>query len=329
MRLPRAALLATAFVLPAAWLRRPQAPARCIPRISRVVADLERAEAFYRDALGFRPVVRERTDPQVLAALGVPDADAQESVMQLGKQTVALVRFAAPGRRYPPDSRSDDLWFQHLAVVVGDMDAAYRHLARQGGWQPITSGGPQLLPPANGGVRAFKFRDPDGHPLELIWFPPGQGRAVWHDGASGSPFLGIDHSALAVASARRSLRFYRALGLHVSDRSFNQGPAQARLDGLSGARVRVTGLRPGAEASPGLELLAYRPPGRPAATASPRDLVTDWVTLALDGRPAAHPARSAIRMVTGSSWSITATRSVRPREAPSHASTREDAARSR
>ena len=255
---------------------------RRILRISRVVADLDRAEAFYRDALCFITVTRGPADLPMQRALGAPDGGAEEVVLRLGAEEIALVRFAAPGQPYPRDSRSNDLWFQHLAIAVTDMEAAYAHLRTCADWQPISAGGPQLLPPANGNVQAFKFRDPDGHPLELICFPPGQGRAVWRSrAASATPFLGIDHSALAVASTRRSLGFYRALGLRVVGRSLNRGPAQAGLDRLPGAQVRVTGLRPAAATGPGLELLAYRPPGRPAETARANDLVTDWVTMAI------------------------------------------------
>ncbi|MGH6988481.1 MAG: VOC family protein [Stellaceae bacterium] len=251
-------------------------PSRIL-RVSRVVAELARAEAFYRDALAFRTVERGSTDATVLAVLGA--GAAAEIVMRLGAQEIALVRFAAPGRPYPADSHSNDLWFQHLAIVVDDIDAAYAHLAAQSGWRPISENGPELLPPETGGVRAFKFRDPDGHPLELIWFPEGEGRPVWHRRGAASPFLGIDHSALAVTSTSRSLDFYRALGLKVDTRSLNQGPAQSRLDGLAGTRVRVTGLRPGAPESMGLELLAYRPPGRRAEAIGANDIQTDWVTL--------------------------------------------------
>ena len=119
--------------------------------------------------------------------------------------------------------------------------------------------------------------------------PANQGRPVWHGNASHGPFLGIDHSALSIASTRRSLGFYRALGLRVSDRSLNHGPAQARLDGLAGARVRVTGLRPASAAGPGLELLNYRPPGRPAGMTYPNDVATDWVTLAVSPSPGTSP----------------------------------------
>jgi catechol 2,3-dioxygenase-like lactoylglutathione lyase family enzyme len=158
-------------------------------------------------------------------------------------------------------------------------------LSSHAGWCPISEGGPQLLPPSNGAVRAFKFRDPDGHPVELIWFPPAQGRAVWHQKVSVASFLGIDHSALSVASTPRSLAFYRALGLRVTERSVNQGPAQERLDGLPGAQVRVTSLRPVSAVSPGVELLGYRPSGRAAGIVFPNDLVTDWVTLTVHPSP--------------------------------------------
>jgi len=256
-----------------------------ILRISRVISDLDRAEAFYRDVLGFRAIARGPSDRATLAALGLADIGAAEVVMRLGAQDIALVRFTRQGRPYPRDSRSNDLWFQHLAIVVKDMGVAYAHLSSHAGWYPISEDGPQLLPPSNGSVRAFKFRDPDGHPLELIWFPPGQGRAVWHKGVSTAPFLGIDHSALSVASTSPSLEFYRALGLRVSDRSLNRGPAQVRLDGLQGARVRVTGLRPALATSVGLELLAYQPPGRSAGLTFANDLVTDWITLAVRTSP--------------------------------------------
>jgi catechol 2,3-dioxygenase-like lactoylglutathione lyase family enzyme len=251
-----------------------------IRRISRVVSDLRRAEAFYCEALGFKAVTRQPADQTILSALGCDDT-AQEVALRLGDQTLALVQFASPGRPYPPDSRSSDLWFQHLAIVVADMEAACDHLARQPGWRPISQGGRQHLPPANGGVWAFKFRDPDGHPLELIWFPPGEGRVVWQQKPPGVEFQGIDHSALAVASTDTSLDFYRGLGFKVSNRSLNRGPAQSRLDGLPNAQVRVTALRPSCDTSPGLELLAYDPPGRSFGPAEPNDLITDWVTLAV------------------------------------------------
>lgn len=274
MRFSRIALfLATAGLLVFASKPRRLAAQRIV-RFSRVVSDLARAEAFYRDALGFQTIHGRRSEP-----LPFITGEAEEIVMRLGEETIALVRFAELGWPYPPGSRANDVWFQHLAIVVNDMDAAYAHLLHQPGWQPISEGGPISLPASNGGVRAFKFRDPDGHPLELIWFPPGQGRAVWHEQPASRLFLGVDHSALTVRSTRRSVAFYRGLGLRVSERSLNHGPAQSGLDGLSDARVRVTALRPASTSGPGLELLGYLPPGRVAESEAPNDVVTDWITI--------------------------------------------------
>lgn len=251
-----------------------------ILRISRVVAELERAEAFYRDALGFHRVP-DSFGPSILSQLfGIARTGITGQVMRLGTDEIALVQFDLPGARYLEHSRSNDLGFQHLAIVVNDMGAAYRRLMAHTP-QAISTGGPQTLPPRNGGVTAFKFRDPDGHPLELLHFPPGQGRQVWHARRTG-PCLGIDHSALAVAEAGRSLLFYQHLGFQVTARSSNHGPAQSRLDDLPNARASVTSLRPPAPEGPGLELLAYDPPGHPA----PNAILTDWVTLLCPGLPA-------------------------------------------
>jgi catechol 2,3-dioxygenase-like lactoylglutathione lyase family enzyme len=260
------------------------APVAAVLRISRVVSDLARAEDFYAAAAGFRTLSRGPVDPAALRALGAGALQATEVVMRLGAEEIALVNFAQPGRPYPLQSRSDDLWFQHLALVAADMDAAYAQLQAVRAWQPISAGGPQTLPRAAGAVRAFKFRDPDGHPLEILWFPAGQGREVWHaarGNAGRAVLLGIDHSALAVRATRPSLAFYAGLGFHRSACSRNHGAAQSRLDGLARARLVVTGLRPAAAAGPGLELLAYRPAGRRAVATNLNDLAVDWVTLAL------------------------------------------------
>jgi catechol 2,3-dioxygenase-like lactoylglutathione lyase family enzyme len=257
--------------------------AESILAISRVVSNLARAETFYRSALGFKKVSSGPTDPELLKVLGAAGHTANEVRLRLGEEDLVLVQFDSPGREYPKGSQSSDLWFQHLAIVVSDMGRGYDRLRSTEGWRPISAEGPETLPPSSGGVRAFKFRDPDDHPLELLWLPPGRGRPEWQDRSratpSDEPFLGIDHSAIAVSSTRRSLAFYGSLGMQVSDRTLNSGPEQSRLDGLPSARLRVTGLRPASVFGPGLELLAYRPAGRGRETSGVTDLSTDWTTL--------------------------------------------------
>jgi catechol 2,3-dioxygenase-like lactoylglutathione lyase family enzyme len=238
-----------------------------IERITVTVADLARTEQFYHDGLGFERVGEVTlTDPAFAQLLGVKNARCRVLTMRLGTETVEFVQYQPKGRPYPADSKSPDLWFQHFAIIVSDMGKAYQRLQRVR-FTPISTSGPQTLPPANGSVQAFKFRDPDGHPLELLFFPPGQGRAVWHEQPAGKLFLGIDHSAIGISNTPRSREFYtRLLGMSVAYEVLNRGPTQENLDGTFNAVVQITGLRPTEAQGPGVEFLNYRTPptGRPA-----------------------------------------------------------------
>jgi catechol 2,3-dioxygenase-like lactoylglutathione lyase family enzyme len=222
-------------------------------------ANAERLAGFYEKALGFR-----RVAPQHLS--GTRSDDASLSVggrmrritLKLGQQRIELIQFVDhPGRSYPTDSRSSDLVFQHFAIVVVDMDAAMQHLSTTDGWTPISIDGPQHLPESSGGVTSFKFRDPEGHPLELLAFPPGDVPEYWQSKAGRGPFLGIDHSAISISDTARSIAFYESLGLSVNSRSLNEGPTQARLDHLDQPVVEVTAMQ-AAISTPHLELLCYR-----------------------------------------------------------------------
>ncbi|THD80504.1 MAG: glyoxalase [Phenylobacterium sp.] len=219
-----------------------------IARIGLTVGDLAAAAGFYCDALGFEP------------AGAAARTGARAQLLRLGEQEIELIAFDAPGRPYPEPRAANDPWFQHFAVVVSDMDAAYGRLARHG-QRPISRGGPQLLPPSTGSVTAYKFRDPDGHPLELSHIPNSDWAA-----RPGRPFLGVDHSAIAVADLAASIAFYEGLGLSVAGRGVNQGPEQDRLDGLDGVVLDIVSLTT-PEPSPHIELLHYR---APPSTAAPR-----------------------------------------------------------
>jgi catechol 2,3-dioxygenase-like lactoylglutathione lyase family enzyme len=231
-------------------------------RIALNVADLARARAYYCDALGFATVRADEPVADWTRLLADEEVRVRTARLRLGRQELELVEYDPPGVEYPPGSSAADLWFQHVAIVTHDIATAYRRLNRYGATE-ITQGGPQRLPPAVGAVAAFKFRDPEGHPLELIQFPRGVGDPEWQS-ASGGPTLGIDHSALSVGDAERSLAFYGCLGLDARARQVNSGPEQDRLDGLSNVVVDVIGLQPAAERTPHVELLCYSTPrGRP------------------------------------------------------------------
>ena len=136
------------------------------------------------------------------------------------------------------------------------------------------SDAPRHLPARSGGAAAFKFRDPDGHPLELIQFPDG------HDD-------GIDHSAIVVLDAERSIAFYRDhLGFDVASSQINTGQEQDRLDALPDVTVEVVALTPH-QPTPHLELLAYRSPTiRTTRRLRPHDVAATRLVLEIDGLPA-------------------------------------------
>lgn len=233
--------------------------AQRIRAIALTVRDADRSQAFYTQALGFQPVSDVTVAGEAYSELeGVPNAKIRVVTLQLGDESIELMQYLnIQGKPIPKDSQSNDLWFQHLAIVVSDLDCAYAHLKSF----PIESisTAPQTIPPDNlpaAGIRAFKFKDPDRHDLEIIWFPPGKGQAKWHQNCDRL-FLGIDHSAIAIADTEQSLGFYRdLLGLSIEGGSLNQGETQADLDGLSAAKVRITALRP-AQGGLGIELLDY------------------------------------------------------------------------
>lgn len=225
--------------------------------------------------------------------------------LRLGGEFLELTEYLAPkGRPAPADSRSNDLWFQHVAIVVSDMETAYRRL-RSFKLQHASSG-PQRLPdwnPNAAGIQAFYFRDPDGHPLEVLAFPPGKGSPKWH-APTDRPFLGIDHTAIVVSDTEASLRFYRdTLGFRVVGESENYGTEQEHLNNVFGAHLRITSLR--TASGPGVEFLEYLAPreGRPyPSDEKPNDLV-HWQTNVDTGdaaRALDQLRRAGARLVSGS-----------------------------
>ena len=237
---------------------------RAIAGFRLVTADLERLTSFYR-AIGFVAWNAAPIAASEMSTLGLAGAGLRRP-MALGGSRIDLDSFDARGRSYPEGATACDLVFQHLALVTDDAHATWR-LAREAGATPITRGDPVTLPASSGGVTAMKFRDPDGHPLELLSFPPGANPLWRSKGASG-----IDHSAISIADIAASERFYEECGLTLGKRTLNQGPAQAALDDLDGVEVDVLPMIP-EHKTPHIELLGYRhPAGRPHGAMAVNDV---------------------------------------------------------
>ncbi len=261
------ALLALVIVfVPLAASAEPKRLAEAVDSIGITVGDIDRAADFYSRVLGFEKVSETEVAGESYEHLyGVFGMRLRVARMRLGREHVELMQFLAPrGRSAPPDSRSNDHWFQHVAIIVSDMDRAYALLRAHK--VEHASSGPQVLPawnPNAGGIAAFYFRDPDGNTLEILSFPPDKGEKRWQ--AKDRLFLGIDHTAIIVADTERSLRFYRdTLGLAVAGGAENHGTEQEHLNNVFGARLRITALR-ATRGGPGVELLEYLAPrtGRP------------------------------------------------------------------
>jgi catechol 2,3-dioxygenase-like lactoylglutathione lyase family enzyme len=279
--LRRAGLIGVVLVLQIAAIAQ-QPIAVAVDAVGMTVSDMDRSVDFYSRVLKFTKLSdNEVTGENVERLKGVFGVRARVVRMRLGGEQIELTEYLAPrGRSIPEDSRSNDRWFQHVAIIVRNMDKAYAWL-RQNKVQHASSG-PQRLPswnPNAGGIKAFYFRDPDGHNLEILQFPAGKGDAKWQR-PGDDLFMGVDHTAIVVGDTDRSLAFYRdTLGMRVAGESENYGTEQEHLNNVHGARLRITALR--AQSGPGIELLEYIAPrdGR----SYPRDLrandVAHWETV--------------------------------------------------
>ena len=235
--------------------------ASAVDSVDITVSDMNRAVDFYSRVLSFTKVrdteVAGETYENLEDVFGIRMRVVR---MQLGDEFIELTEYLAPkGRPITAGARSNDRSFQHMAIIVSDMDKAYAWL-RQNKVE-YASSGPQRLPNWNSnasGIKAFYFKDPDGHPLEILQFPPGKGVKKWHR-PSNNLFLGIDHTAIVVGDTEESLRFYRdLLGMRIVGESENYGTEQEHLNNVFGAHLRITSLRAGF--GPGVELLEYLSP---------------------------------------------------------------------
>jgi catechol 2,3-dioxygenase-like lactoylglutathione lyase family enzyme len=276
-------LLLTLFVLglpvARAAAEKETAPVMAVDSVAVTVSDMTRALDFYTQILTFEKVAdREVAGEEYERLFGVFGLRVRSVRLRLGQEHLELMQFLAPhGRPIPVDSRSNDRWFQHIAIIVTDMGAAYARLRSFN--VEHASSGPQRLPdwnPNAAGIEAFYFHDPDGHNLEVLAFPPDKGPAKWH-AKDGRLFLGIDHTAIVVSDTEASLRFYRdTLGLRVVGTSDNYGSEQEHLNNVFGAHLRITTLR--AAQGPGVEFLEYLAPrtGRPIPADTQADDLWYW-----------------------------------------------------
>ena len=229
--------------------------------VGMTVEEIDRSVKFYSEVLSFQKIKEVEVWGEDWEQLqGVFGLRMQIVQMQLGDEIISLMKYLTPeGRPIPRDFRSNDRTFQHIAIVVTDIDRAYQHLRQFNVRHTSTS--PQQLPQWNeklGGVKAFYFKDPDGHNLELIEFPPDKADDKWLQ-STDKLFLGIDHSAIGVKNAEASFPLYRdCLNLELMLQAENYGTEYEHISCIFGARVQVNSMKP--PSGIGFELLEYISP---------------------------------------------------------------------
>lgn len=148
-------------------------------RVRHTVANLDRAVALYRDALGFQgpgsASANYGNSPAVVDLLAVPP-DTQWRYTQLTVPTsglaVELIEFKGARRPAPPDIA--DPGATRIQLRVADIDAAAAALVHAGGTFISTGGKPLDLPAGNRSLKVGVVRDPDGWFIVLIDSPPTQ-----------------------------------------------------------------------------------------------------------------------------------------------------------
>lgn len=222
------------------------------------VKDLDQSVKFYCEVLGFKKIAEQEYSGAVYEKLeGVFGMRSRVAQLQLGDEYIELTDYiTSGGRSIPEDQHSNDLFFQHIAIVVSDMEKAFEVLKKYK--VEFVSTAPQTLPLSNtaaAGIKAFYFHDPDKHNLEIIYFPKGKGNPKWQAN-NKKIFLGIDHTAIGVSNTESSEKFYTTiLGFVRKGDSWNFGTEQEHLNNVEGASLHITGLR--SNDGPGVEFLQY------------------------------------------------------------------------
>ena len=209
-----------------------------LSQIAISVADLKRAQGWYREVLGLEPAGGTSLFAGPLAAMvqGVPRAastcwwlvDRQE-LFQL-----ELFEFRSPlVRSRPPDWRPCDIGYTMIAFAVDDLDLAIRR-ATSAGSAPLTD------PLGSPGERRVCVRDPDGVLIELLEEDPRAGRP------RPRPRRGVPAAARSVTLSVPDLERSRAvfegvLGLEVAGAGWHR-PEHEELWGLAGAERESVAL---------------------------------------------------------------------------------------
>lgn len=211
---------------------------------SPIVADLDKAVAFYRDGLGFEapnPAADASNNPALRNMFGLPDARLRWQTLRapgiLGG--VEIIEISDADGRALTRGMQDPGAFT-LLVIVRDMSGIVERL-RAAGTPILTVGGTPASVPMGANAPPAKLlmvQDPDGHFVEIVEL----GAAPPSESATPPNIVEV-RVRLTVADVDRAVRLYRdTLGMEgVAVSEFNDTVANAF--GVPGARYRFGMLR--------------------------------------------------------------------------------------
>ena len=103
-----------------------------VDAIGITVKDMNRSVKFFTEVLDFKKVSDKDLQGKELEDLeGIFGLHIRVVRLQLGDEFIELTDYLTTGgRSIPEDQHSNDLSFQHIAIVVSDMDKAYEQLKK-------------------------------------------------------------------------------------------------------------------------------------------------------------------------------------------------------
>jgi len=207
---------------------------------SPIVADLDKAVAFYRDGLGFEmqgaPANADGNAP-LRAMFGLPDARLRWLIGRAAPIPggVEIVEVSGANGK-PVTRRVQDSGAITLVATVRDLDATFARLKKLGAPVVTRSGAPVKLSVG----RMVVVQDPAGHFVEIVQ----PDTLTDAQKAAATNVVGV-RVRFTVADVESSLRLYRdTLGFKATGTAaeYRNEPAVLDVLGLSGGQYRVGAL---------------------------------------------------------------------------------------
>jgi catechol 2,3-dioxygenase-like lactoylglutathione lyase family enzyme len=142
-----------------------------LDHIGVVVGDLDRALAFWRDALGLAETGRGVAGwPHLSALNGLGDVRLEWATLALGTGVIELTRYVHPSEPGTPARGENEPGRAHVGIVVDDIAAVVERLRAAGA--PLRSPEPVTIAAGSyAGWLAVYAADPDGTSVELFQRP--------------------------------------------------------------------------------------------------------------------------------------------------------------